>query len=1189
MRLGGDRRTPEVTGMVVHDSRASAWREIVHVRTRYQRSVHLERDAGVEGSLDGYILTPLVRTLTGRIVDGFRARSPARAFSITGPYGTGKSAFAVFLTDALSPPTHDASQTARSLVAATDASLATSLTDPEGICGPEDGLCPVLATGERRSLDHVLLRALRDFTQRYWGGRGTKPGLVAKIAKAAAAADAGRSHGGTRDVVALFEETAKKVAESKHPGRGLIVVLDEAGKVLEHAAQHPERGDVQLLQELAEAANRSGDAPIVFLVVLHQAFEQYAGRLSLTERSEWAKVQGRFEDLAFQEASHELLRLVGAALDRGKLPGNLRRTLEPLAAQCAGLVTRAGGLDARTREELLSAALPLHPVTALLLGPLFRSRLSQNERSLFAFLASVEPHGFQEFLDGPTGTGKRPVLFMPDALHDYIVASLGSRLHGHLGKQWAQIETVLRRLPEGAVDLDARVLKTIGLLDLFGEAAGITASDATLTAVYGGSTEPEQRALTESLERLRRASLIIFRKFRNAYQIWEGSDLDVDALMRDARGQIDATSTLVQRLSRVAPPRPVVARRHLFETGTFRYFDLRYLDISAFDESVPEVDRNADGALFLVIEPDVATRAKFLHQLGQPLAWTTAGAKPVIVAVPRHVSKFLELGAELAALEWVQTHTPALHEDAVAQREVTTRIAEGERRLRSEVARLLGGAIGCDWVTRDATHEIGSAKDLARLVSDLCDAAYCKAPVLQNELLNRRQISSAAAAARRTLLEAMITHGSVPGLGFEGTPPEVSMYRSVLAAHKLHHERDGGWGFGQPANKKHGSLRPAWDEMLKALSDAQEARLKVPALFERLRRPPFGLKDGVLPVLLVAVLLAHKDEVALYEDGGFLAKLDGVIALRLAETPERFELQRIPVEGLRAELFGRLVRILYLGGKAPEAGILAIVRPLVRAVRDLPEYARTTSTVSPAARAVREVLLHAREPGTVLFTDLPRACGLAAVSVDGDGAAVGGVVESIRAAVRELRMAYPLLLDSVESALRESLGLPAGADEMRASLALRAARLLPACVGDEPAAFLRHAVAEGPRDAWLSALGAHVTGRPPSAWRDHDMDRFYLMLAQLRRKVVAQEELLGGLDAPAASDDSLRLRMSVSQDGQRERVHLIQCDAAARPDVENLRATLRERIGQVSLEVGIVAISRVLEDMSSGAPAPGCR
>ena len=36
-------------------------------------------------------------------------------------------------------------------------------------------------------------------------------------------------------------------------------------------------------------------------------------------------------------------------------------------------------------------------LVALVLGPLFR-QLAQNERSLFAFVASSEPFGFQEFL-----------------------------------------------------------------------------------------------------------------------------------------------------------------------------------------------------------------------------------------------------------------------------------------------------------------------------------------------------------------------------------------------------------------------------------------------------------------------------------------------------------------------------------------------------------------------------------------------------------------------------------------------------------------------------------------------------------------------------------------------------------------------------------------------------------------------
>lgn len=1171
--------------MAVHDPKVDTWRDLVRVRARYQRSVHLERDARESGALDGYILTPLVRTLTGRIIEGFRAAVPARAWSVTGPYGTGKSAFALFLSEIASPPEPGASPSARRLLAASDAALASALSGADGIFAKTEGLCPVLATGERRPLEQVLLRALREFAQQFWSRPGAKPALVARIAKLADAATNGRSVP-AREVVALFEQTAQKVAESKQTGRGLLVVLDEAGKILEQAAHHPDRGDVQLLQELAEAAHRSGDSPIVFVVLLHQAFEQYAGRLSLTERSEWAKVQGRFEDLAFQEASHELLRLVGEALDRGTLPKRARQHLDPLAASCAGLVTRGGAQDPKQRESLLAAAFPLHPVTSLLLGPLFRSRLAQNERSLFAFLTSVEPFGFQEFLDKPILHGGRPTLLLPDALYDYVVTSLGSRLHGHLGKQWAQIETALQRLPQGAGELEARLLKTVGLLGLFGDAAGVSASEAMLEAIYTDDTETSKRGLADALERLRRASLIIFRKFRNAYQLWEGSDLDVDALVRDALDQVDAGSSLVQRLARVAPPRPLVARRHLFETGTFRYFELRYVDVSAFDDTVPEIEPNADGALFLVIEPESTTRSKFLHQIKQPLMWSAAGPRPVLVGVPRHVGRLLELGGELAALEWVQTHTPELHDDLVAQREVTSRLAEAERQLRTEVARVLGGAVACDWVTREKPLKVGSARALARIVSDLCDEAYIKAPVVLNELLNRRQLSSAAAAARRSLLEAMVAHAGEPRLGFEGTPPEVSMYRSLLEYHRLHRERDEGWGFGPPADKRQGSLRPAWNELERALNDAQEARLRVPALFERLRRPPYGVKDGLLPVLLVAAILAWKDEMALYEEGAFVPALNGAVVERLLRAPDKFEVQRLSIAGPRAALYGRMMQTLSTGASAPSSGVVPIVRQLVRVVRELTDFARTTKTLSPKAQAVRAALLRAREPAPLLFQELPVACGRPSFEAKGgpSEADVEAFVEELRATIREIQLAYPNLLDAIEDAIRTGLNLPNDALRLRRELADRADRLLPLAVDAQLKAFLLRVSDEDlRREEWIVSVGTLLGGKPPESWHDRDIDQMRLTLGLVCRRFASLETMLIGPDTTPTPNDPPLLRVTVTQPGQVEQERVVPLRVADEVLVASvcsqLRAVADSAAASLPREAIVAALGLVARDI----------
>ncbi len=1158
----------------------SCWADYVQVGPRYRRSVHLERDAFEAGALDGYVLTPLVRTLVGRVVEGFQAATPSRAWSITGPYGTGKSAFALFLSQALASPNVDSARSARQQIARVDPGLADAIGGATGAFGRSGGLLPVVATGERRSLDATLLRALHAALTRFWGSRGKKPSLLTRLEVLVRRSEHGHS-ASVRDTVGIFEEASRAVAKSSHQGQGLLVVLDEAGKALEHAAQEAGSGDVQLLQELAEAANRSGDCPIVFVVLLHQAFEQYAGRLSLTERSEWAKVQGRFEDLPFQESSNELLHLVGEALELRKLPTTATQGIHGATQRLLPHIPRSHqekGLDA-----LLRAAAPLHPAAALILGPLFRSRIAQNERSLFAFLSSSEPKGFQQFLAAPLLEQKAVRLFDIAALYDYVSASLGGRLHGHLGREWVQVETALRRLPAGAVELDAALIKTIGLLGIFGDAAGISASSEVLQVVFEGRS-----GLDEALTRLKKASLIIFRKYRGAFQLYEGSDLDVEALVRDALSQIDVRSNLIARLERVAPPRPIVARRHLFETGTLRFFDLRYVDSSAFDEGIPEGDAQADGTLLLVLEPEPAIRKSLVSELRQRIRWLTlAGdAKPVLVAIPLHVGRLLELAAELAALEWVQTHTPELHDDLVARREVQGRLTECERQLRDEVARILTGEVPTAWTHQGEAVEVRGGHEIARLVSDMCDAAYHSAPAIQNELINRRHLSSAAAAARRSLLEAMVEKPDQIRLGFEGTPPEVSMYRSLLEKHKLHREQDGRLGFHAPReNKRTGAMWAAWNALDNLLLEAQEQRLKLTTVYERLRRPPFGLKDGILPVLLVTDLLVRKDELALYEDGAFVPHLTGAVVERLLRQPDRFEAQRLTIAGPRAALYGKLAQALVADGAPKSPGIVPLVRALVRVVRDLTSYARTTKSIGAHAQAVREALLRAREPAPLLFQDLPEALGFEPFLPKGKPAPKQSedFVEALRGAVREIQQSYPLLLAQIEEAVQTGLSLPLDSPQLRTELSLRTQRLMPAVVEAPLKAFMLRAGDEDlPREEWLISVGTLLVGKPPEAWHDRDLDQMRLSLGQLCRRFATLETIVLASDTGTGGGLPM-LRLAVAQQGEPERERVVPLRPADRKLVESVRAQLRQVAdsARASLpsEAIVAALGLVARDM----------
>ena len=75
--------------------------EFVRVGRRFQRAVNLERDLGRREALKGYLVTPAVQRVLGQIVNGLRPGSAERAWSLVGPYGSGKTAFAVFLSNLL--------------------------------------------------------------------------------------------------------------------------------------------------------------------------------------------------------------------------------------------------------------------------------------------------------------------------------------------------------------------------------------------------------------------------------------------------------------------------------------------------------------------------------------------------------------------------------------------------------------------------------------------------------------------------------------------------------------------------------------------------------------------------------------------------------------------------------------------------------------------------------------------------------------------------------------------------------------------------------------------------------------------------------------------------------------------------------------------------------------------------------
>ena len=218
---------------------------------------------------------------------------------------------------------------------------------------------------------------------------------------------------------------------------------------------------------------------------------------------------------------------------------------------------------------------------------------------------------------------------------------------------------------------------------------------------------------------------------------------------------------------------------------------------------------------------------------------------------------------------------------------------------------------------------------------------------------------------------------------------------------------------------------------------------------------------------------------------------------------DKFELQRFKMAGVRAAVFQRFGRALLSGPDANKPTLLAIVRSLVQFIADLPDYARVTKSVSPTAQEVRRVLRSAKEPGPLLFRDLPEACGCKPFGTStSKSSEVERFFKTLRTALGELQTAYPELLSGLERLFSSAFEVGSSKTELREELGARSRRVLELAAEPELKAFLLRAADGGlAYDEWLFSLATYLGHKPPLRWNDGDVEATHLAVARITPKV----------------------------------------------------------------------------------------
>lgn len=891
-----------------------------------------------------YIVTENAKLVAGNIVNSFN--SGHHSFLIIGTYGTGKSSFILALEDDLDKGNNQLIK--------------------NGVLGSPHGFKFLNIVGDYAPLGKLLSNKLDSSEENPINALNT------------------------------YYQSLRK--ENKF----LVIVIDEFGKILEHAANNNPEKEFYFLQKLSEFVNVPS-RNIILLTTLHQNFSSYATKLTDAQRNEWHKIKGRFKEIVFVEPVEQLLSLTAKRLSKNhKLSKAEEHSFSILydLGICSKIVSR--NLKYKTAESLY----PLDPVSAVCLT-LAIQKYGQNERSLFSFLSTKGAGAINDFK--ATSSTTYNVAMVYDYLTYHFYSAITETNADSMG--WRSLSVAIERIEGSNLDGDIirdclKLIKTIGLINMFFN--GIVLDNDFLIR-YGDNA----LGLTNThdlIKTLISYKIIRFAKYKSQYILFEGTNIDLEDELYKAASIVPTPNLSVEEITPYISQKAAIASASYYRTGTPRYFEYRIANEPILVEPTGDID----GFIHLVF-PHSDIESKVIAMS----ASASAGAS--IYGYFKNTDDIVKRLYEIKKLQYVIDNVA--FDDRVAKSELENQKNFETQKLNDTlITSLTSGSDNIVWYYNGTPQNIESVRDFNKLLSRVCDEVYQKTPIIRNELFNRQKLSSAISCARVNLLDAMLNHSDKENFGIESFPPEKAIYFTLFRDSGIHRQdENGNWFLGAPTSDE---LMTLWDASIKFVNSSVDKPKKLTELAKTLKSTPYKLKQGVIDFWIPIFLYINQQDFALYNNGAFVLSINKEVFDLLQKRLKDFSIKAFKVSGVKLEFFKRYRQFLHKDDTVYVSTdtLTETVKPFFHFIRGLNNYAKITRKFDNAYTAkFRDVLSNAEDPAKTFFEDLPTALGYKDLN---SNEFVQQYLDLIRRAVRELNTCYDNLIDRIEEKIVEHLGLP---------------------------------------------------------------------------------------------------------------------------------------------------------------------
>ncbi len=648
------------------------------------------------------------------------------------------------------------------------------------------------------------------------------------------------------DVVELYEKVVDELCDKGY--NGVYIIYDEFSKYLESSIAYATVSDTKLLQDFAEKCDRSGNKQMHLMLISHKDIANYIDNNLPKEKVDgWRGVSGRFRHVTLHNNFSQMYEIISAVIKRdAKLWSKFCKDNEIRFSDMEERFISNGILEKEIAKIAVRGCYPLHPISTFIL-PRLSEKVAQNERTLFTFLSSENRHTLFAFLEN--AKGGFPML-TPDYIYDYFEPLLRKEHYtSDTHRLYKLTAKVLDKLDPKS--LGTKIIKTVALIYIIEQFEKLPPIYNSIIDIFRDSFDISE--IEETLQYLIEKECIVYLKRSNGYlKIKESSGIDIRKEIEIAIEKTRSTLSMKEILNDSSFDNYMYPTAYNDEMEITRYFNFWFIDSTEFfatdnwDKKIENID--ADGVVYAIIP----INEQEITKLKKDLAEEKHNHDRIVFIIPDKYIDIEKICFEYSAVKLLKANAK---DDELLSDEYDIYIEDLEEVISSFIFSYTRPEIGsAEYYHNGEKQNFKRKAQISAKLSEICRRTYPYTPVINNETINKDELSSQAINSRSKLLSGLLENELDINLGLTGTSQDVSFMRSTLIKTGI---------LQSETIKPVINLTPADENMCATLGvineflgSASDHGRNFGELYDILTLPQngYGLKRGVIPIYIATVL-----------------------------------------------------------------------------------------------------------------------------------------------------------------------------------------------------------------------------------------------------------------------------------------------------------------------------------------------